>query len=81
MNPSPNDKSGKVDIKKLIKENPNDPRRGQGYNDARGDFPDTELDNDFKNLKNHTGPEQKQKKDPHVGVVRIPEDRTNAEGR
>ena len=74
-------RSGKVDIQKLLKDHPNDPRRGQGYNDARGDFEDTELDNDFKNLKNHTGPEQKRKKEPHVGVVRIPEDRTNAEKR
>ena len=64
-----------VDIEKLVKDNPNDPRVGQGYNDARGDFSDTELDADFKNLKNNLGPEQKKRHDPHVGVVRVPETR------
>jgi hypothetical protein len=61
------------DIKKLIEKHPNDPHMGQGFNDARGDFPDSELHADFKNRKNHAGREQKRRKTPDIGVVRVPE--------
>ncbi len=61
------------DIEKLLKKHPKDPRIGQGFNDARGDFEDSDLHADYKNRKNHTGKEQKKRRDPDVGVVQAPE--------
>ncbi len=55
-------KSKKIDPAKLQREHPNDPRIGQGYNDARGEIEDEEEKPESKNNMNNLGPEQKRHK-------------------
>jgi hypothetical protein len=51
-----------VDIQKLKEDHPNDPRIGQGYNDARGEVPDDAPSPTHKNIKNNLGPQQKRRR-------------------
>jgi hypothetical protein len=48
-----------VDVSQLKAEHPDDPRIGQGYNDARGEIEDDEEIPRSHNNKNNLGPEQK----------------------
>jgi hypothetical protein len=83
MNPDKSDKSrSPVDIKKLKEEHPNDPRIGQGYNDARGEVSDVENP-DHHNIRNKSGPQQKRRRlakiaPPAVNPGYVPEGKKRA---
>ena len=59
MNRKPAKPSKKPDPAQLQKEHPNDPRIGQGFNDARGEIPEDQEHPTYKNIQNNLGPPQK----------------------
>jgi hypothetical protein len=61
MNPENKPRKG-VDIEKLVKEHPNDPSRGQGYNSARGEVEEDVRHPQHHNIKNNLGPLQKRRR-------------------